>query len=529
MNLSRFLLVIVSFSSTCECGNIFLMPLDNGYNSRFMNMIKLGKILSDAGHHVTILISDQIENDSLFKLSESDHMNNRMSLIHYKKPVIDTTQDLNSLNQEWVNSLMETDPVDTLRGYGPLFDDIITHHLEDKTVWEKMEATHFDLIIADEMVYFARIVAATFKIPLIIYSNWGPMTFDVDLVQRFNLAYVHTFLQPTTDSMSFSDRVSNVVEYFRLQSAMLEIYDSSIAICRKHGHPRKTCDNIKDAYKTVSLVFINRNDALHYPVPFMPHVVSIEGFFLDKPKPLNQHYMDIVERAGEDGIIVVSFGSMFRRLWPEISTTLARAFAAMPQIVIWSYEGPTPIGLGNNTIVSKWIPQEDLINHPATKLFVTQCGASSTFQALKYALPTIGVPLVWDQPYNCHKLTHRIKSAKSISLEGLTSEIFQRAMEDVIKDKTYKENANKAAAIFLDQLVPARDKITYWAEYVMRHKGAPHLRSQAANNLNFTQYYLLDIFSLVCFTSVIIGVVIITIANKVISFCKTSDKKNKYD
>ncbi len=32
----------------------------------------------------------------------------------------------------------------------------------------------------------------------------------------------------------------------------------------------------------------------------------------------------------------------------------------------------------------------------------------------------------------------------------------------------------------------------YWTEYVLRHKGAPHLRS-AARDLNFFQYYLLDV------------------------------------
>jgi len=39
----------------------------------------------------------------------------------------------------------------------------------------------------------------------------------------------------------------------------------------------------------------------------------------------------------------------------------------------------------------------------------------------------------------------------------------------------------------------------YWTEYIIRHKGAPHLRSQALN-LMWYQYFLLDVIAvmLIC-------------------------------
>ncbi|CAH1787724.1 unnamed protein product [Owenia fusiformis] len=327
--------------------------------------------------------------------------------------------------------------------------------------------------------------------------------------------------------MSFSERVYNVWDYFKLQNVNRKLFSKSVEICKELDYG-DACDYIENADKTASLVFMNRNDALHYPLPLMPHVISVEGFFLENPKPLDQHYANIIEKAGKHGIIVASFGSLFRRLWPELRTIFAKAFAALPQTVIWSYEGPTPEGLGNNTIVSNWIPQESLLNHPATKLFVTQCGASSSFQALHYALPVIGVPFFWDQPFYCHKLSHRVKSGQTVSLEGITSKKLQRAMKEVIENKTYKANADRAAAIYHDQPIPPKDKLVYWAEYVIHHKGAPHLRSQAANELNFFQHYLLDIIALVCCVCIIIGTVLVIITKKVILFI-VSYQKDKYD
>jgi len=44
-------------------------------------------------------------------------------------------------------------------------------------------------------------------------------------------------------------------------------------------------------------------------------------------------------------------------------------------------------------------------------------------------------------------------------------------------------------------MTPA-ESVVYWTEYVIRHKGAPHLRSHALN-LTWYQYFLLDIIAVV--------------------------------
>jgi glucuronosyltransferase len=38
------------------------------------------------------------------------------------------------------------------------------------------------------------------------------------------------------------------------------------------------------------------------------------------------------------------------------------------------------------------------------------------------------------------------------------------------------------------------EQAVYWTEYVIRHKGAPHLRS-AVLDLNWYQYFLLDVIA----------------------------------
>lgn len=45
-----------------------------------------------------------------------------------------------------------------------------------------------------------------------------------------------------------------------------------------------------------------------------------------------------------------------------------------------------------------------------------------------------------------------------------------------------------------DNPISIMDKAIFWIEYVIRHDGAPHLRT-AANDLYWFEYYLLDVIA----------------------------------
>ena len=67
-----------------------------------------------------------------------------------------------------------------------------------------------------------------------------------------------------------------------------------------------------------------------------------------------------------------------------------------------------------------------------------------------------------------------------------------------------KTNWKTCQKIFKDRPMSQAESVVYWTEYVLRHKGAPHLKSHALN-LRWYQYYLLDILAVVLvFISVVI-------------------------
>lgn len=92
---------------------------------------------------------------------------------------------------------------------------------------------------------------------------------------------------------------------------------------------------------------------------------------------------------------------------------------------------------------------------------------------------------------------------------------------------SYKENAMKLSRIHHDQPMKPLDRAVFWIEFIMRHKGAKHLRP-AIHNLTWYQYNSLDVigFLLACMATFIF------LVTKCCLFCywkfgKTAKKKKK--
>lgn len=70
------------------------------------------------------------------------------------------------------------------------------------------------------------------------------------------------------------------------------------------------------------------------------------------------------------------------------------------------------------------------------------------------------------------------------------------------------------------------DRALYWVEYVLRHKGASHLKS-SSNELNYAQYFLMDIISVI-FILIAFGIILVLILKRVVLKNKNKiSKRNK--
>jgi len=80
---------------------------------------------------------------------------------------------------------------------------------------------------------------------------------------------------------------------------------------------------------------------------------------------------------------------------------------------------------------------------------------------------------------------------------------------------SYRENAQRLSRIYQDQPLTPMEQAVYWTEYVIRHKGAPHLRS-AALDLAWYQYFLLDVIAVLALVAVCFMMAVYFISRAVI-------------
>ncbi|XP_028312579.1 UDP-glucuronosyltransferase 2A1-like isoform X2 [Gouania willdenowi] len=228
-----------------------------------------------------------------------------------------------------------------------------------------------------------------------------------------------------------------------------------------------------------------------FPRPFLPNFKFVAGMHCRPAKPLPQDMEEFVQSSGDAGIVIFSLGSFIKNIKMERANMIASVLAEIPQKVLWRYSGTKPKTLGPNTRIYKWIPQNDLLGHPKAKVFITHGGANGLYEAIYHGVPIVGIPLFAEQPDN---LVHmRAKGAGlMLNLNFMTAEDFRKAINTVINDKSYKENALRLSTIHHERPIKPREEAVFWIEHTMRHKGAKHLRVQA-HELTWYQYHSLDV------------------------------------
>lgn len=115
-----------------------------------------------------------------------------------------------------------------------------------------------------------------------------------------------------------------------------------------------------------------------------------------------------VNDSGDDGFIIVSFGSILRgsKMPAEVQRVFISTFARLKQRVIWKWEDDNPrvnATLTDNVMLLPWLPQQDLLGHPKARLFITHGGLFSNQEAVYHAVPLIALPVFADQPINARK------------------------------------------------------------------------------------------------------------------------------
>ena len=156
---------------------------------------------------------------------------------------------------------------------------------------------------------------------------------------------------------------------------------------------------------------------------------------------------------------VFTLGSLVQvsKMSAKTREAFINVFARLPQRVIWKWEASRPENVSVNVMMTKWLPQQDLLGniritckyiltatiikytasgHPNTRLFISHGGQLGIQETIYHGVPVLGLPFGNDQRTNLAKAK---KEGFGILMDWkkINEEVLYEAINRLINDPRY--------------------------------------------------------------------------------------------
>ncbi|XP_061679884.1 UDP-glucuronosyltransferase 2C1-like isoform X2 [Syngnathoides biaculeatus] len=510
-------------------GKILVFPLDG---SHWINMKGIIEKLHAKGHKITVVrpsdswyISEKSSRYTSINLPGQDGFKDHFeSFVSQQLELKLQGRSLSLLPRIWKKMENQVLVINQFSLFHKMHCETVVQMFENETQMQAFSDAKYDVMLTDLGIGGGALLARRLRLPLVYNVRWTLQGESHDLIAPSPLAYTPFLAALLTDKMTFPQRIINVLSY-------TIGFLSTKYISEPHYKPiiRRYFGSSVD-YSTFFLdadIWLMRNNFIfEFPRPTMPNVVYMGGFQCKPPKQLPVDLEEFVQSSGNHGVVIMTLGTLVAKLPLDVTEEIAAAFAQLPQKVIWRYLGQKPINLGNNTLLVNWLPQNDLLAHPKTRVFVTHGGINGVQEAIYHGVPIVGLPLFFDQHDNINRMQAR-GGAVNVDFAVLDRHNFADALVTVLHNSSYRENMQRLSRLQSDQPMKPMDLAVFWIEYVIRHKGASHLKAQS-NKMSSIVYHSVDVILVLLAVAFLL---IVTCLFMLRFMCKKcfSVKKTKHD
>nr|XP_060639792.1 UDP-glucuronosyltransferase 1A1-like isoform X4 [Anolis sagrei ordinatus] len=483
---SSVVLLFLASLNFASGGKLLVIPVDG---SHWLSMKPVLKQLRQNGHEIVIVAP---EVSLRIKPAEDFY-----TLKTY--PVPFTAEEMEENIRSFSDHVFEdvsflvmiTKTIELMKKSAAMFLGSCTNLLYNEELKMYFRENQFDAIFSDPFWPCGQIVAEYLDIPSVFFLRGIPCGYEFDAAQCPRPpSYVPRGFTSYSDHMTFPQRVKNMLIHFTESFLCSLVYPPYAKLASEFLQRDMT---FVELLSNGSVWLIREDFAFSYPKPLMPNMVMIGGINCAGYEPLSQEFEAIINESGEHGIVVFSLGSMVSEIPMKKAMEIAEGLGTVPQTVLWRYTGETPPNLGKNTKLVKWLPQNDLLAHPKTRAFITHAGSHGVYEGICNGVPMVLMPLFGDQMDNAKRVESR-GAGVTLNIIEMTAKDISEALKAVIYDKKYKENIQRLSELHLDRPIHPLDLAVHWVEFVMKHKGAPHLRP-AAHDLNWVQYHSIDVIA----------------------------------
>ncbi|XDV14612.1 hypothetical protein PO909_014838 [Leuciscus waleckii] len=506
-----WIVLLLTTVPVVQTGKVLVFPVDG---SHWVNMNILIEALHAKGHNVTVIRMA----DSWYIKEFSPHYTS-ITLNspggfgeEFVERFASRLMEILRKGSTWARLKLEIEMWENILKMHKIESEFIVNMFEDQQLMQSFKDAKYDLILTDPVNFGGVLLGHYLKLPIVYNVRWTVCSEAHFAIAPSPLSYVPLPMLELSDRMSFLERVKNVWMYILTETQVAFMVAPTFnPLCERFIGPGVSFFSLLQGAD----LWLHRVDFIfEFPRPTMPNIVYMGGFQCKPSKPLPQDLEDFVQSSGEHGVIIMSLGTLIGQLPDDVAEAVAEAFAELPQKIIWRYKGKRPSALGNNTLMMDWMPQNDLLGHPKTRAFVAHGGTNGIQEAIYHGVPIIGFGLIFDQPDNLSKM--RVKGvAKNVDFATVDKDSFLKTVKEVLYEPSYRENMQRLSRLHKDVPVKPLDNAIFWIEFVMRHKGAAHLRTDSYK-MPWYSYHSVDV---ILFLLSAVSLIILTIYAVIKYFC----------
>ncbi|CAB3233305.1 unnamed protein product [Arctia plantaginis] len=458
-------------------------------------------------------------------------------VVHPSLHIVDVSENSKLFNENTMNVKLIMDNVVDFQNSDlmtSLLVNIASHTLENSNVQQLIQDPNqkFDVVIGEWMFSeLYSVFAAIFECPLIWFSTIEPHYIILNMVDGpTNPAYTNDYQSKHVHPLSFIERgyelwkqISVLInKTYKFYYKEEEVYQRLIApILKKRGRPVPPYEVLR---YNASLVLGNTHVALGDAFAMPQNYKHIGGYHIDKiTAPLPENLENLLSNA-KHGVIYFSMGSNIKSkdMPIELKRGILKVFGNMKQTIIWKFEEVLS-DVPENVHILRWAPQQSILAHVNTVLFITHGGLLSLTEAVHFAIPVIVIPVFADQFANALRV-ERKGYGKKLELSYTMYEDLKIAIKEILCNSKYSKKAKEISLAYHDRPMNPKEELNFWVNHVIRTQGAQHLRSPALE-LPLYKRLFLDLIAAILVSILILKTIICYIIN--LFSVKTKHEKEK--
>ncbi len=457
------------------------------FGSHVTTMVAAGKTLLRDGHDVTFLVADNF-NDSLTKKG--------MKTFTYSGTKVKEAQDyaskkaipLFAQGEVWAGTKILLQTFSSIT-------DTCEMIMQDQHIVNSIMSHKFDLVITEGYAVFScfNILPYMLNIPFIIFAiqpvSWGAGIPSMPSFEPSPAAL------PYTSEMTLKERLINLIV------SIMGYYSDKGEYLVEMFLPEHEMLSLNDIVHKAEMWLINTESwCLDYPRVSAPHFQFI-GSSSAKPVKALPDYLEEFMISAKQGIIVMSYGSSdaLRNALKLHIETFFGAFRKVAQKVVLALDC-NGLNVPSNVKCVDWMPQNDLLGHSNTVLFITHGGANGQMEAIRHGVPMISIGVMSEQLYNSRRIEYN-GYGKQLKLHELTSDDLVQAIHDITSNAMYYENARRCSQI-IQEFPPASENVVFWINHILKFGGS-RLHPQSVG-MPLYKLFMVDVLGVLLLTFCII-------------------------